>query len=91
MLVMINQSCFVLLIIATTLSIAPLTPIDMKEFNKGLSVVALLVRLSRILGNFKLTEEFRLEPPLLPWAMRTSSLFLCERIQTQVYDVGLAV
>jgi hypothetical protein len=50
---MINQSCFVLLSIVTTLSIAPLTPIYMKEFNKDLSAVALLVRLPHILGELQ--------------------------------------
>jgi len=63
---MINQSCFVLLSIVTTLSIAALTPIYMKEFKKGLSAVALLVSLPTLLGNFKLTKEFRPEPPSLP-------------------------
>jgi hypothetical protein len=51
--VITNQSCFVLLSIATTLSTAALTPIYMKEFNKNLSAVALLVRLSHILGELQ--------------------------------------
>jgi hypothetical protein len=48
---MINQSCFVLLSIVTTLSIAPLIPIYMKQYDKGLSQVALLVVLSSGFAN----------------------------------------
>jgi hypothetical protein len=39
----LNQGLFVLLSVATNLSIAPLTPIYMAEWNKSLSQVALLV------------------------------------------------
>lgn len=40
---MINQGIFVLISVATNLSIAPLTPIYMAEWDKSLSQVALLV------------------------------------------------
>jgi hypothetical protein len=48
---MINPSCFVLVSILTMLSIAPLTPIYMKQFERGLSQVALLVMISSGFGS----------------------------------------
>ena len=66
---------FVLISVATNLSIAPLTPIYVAEWNKSLSQIALLVSLPISTAVYLLTRFFRLELVSSHWDTQISSLF----------------
>lgn len=81
MMVILNQRCFVITSIIPALSIAPLTPIYMQEWNRSLTDVSLLVSL--INSNLRLITALH----AIDWSHRNSARLLQFNYHSMLRDI----